>query len=301
MTASIIVGAALPGTVIGAANNTSAGAAGATKPASAAPASTGKTKTVEIKVGEMSFTPAMAMANVGDTISWVNIGKIPHTVTAKDGSFDKTPIAPAERFNFVLRKEGSFPYVCSYHPGMDATLMVGPALAGVAVPGAEAGKTKPDSPAPVSTGNAKTHVIEVKDSSFTPATLEAHVGDTISWVNLGKIPHTVTARDHSFDKSLKPGQRFNLVLTKTGNIPYVCTPHHEMFGVLIVGPALNSAKTINAAPMTLESTPPVAMAGVGAGWLLIIGLLLVIQLRSRTTARATRAALHRRTLPGDPS
>jgi plastocyanin len=301
MTASIIVGAALPGTVIGAANNTSAGVAGATKPASAAPASTGKTKTVEIKVGEMSFTPAMAMANVGDTISWVNIGKIPHTVTAKDGSFDKTPIAPGERFNFVLRKEGSFPYVCSYHPGMDATLMVGPALAGVAVPGAEAGKTKPDSPAPVSTGSAQTHVIEVKDSSFTPATLEAHVGDTISWVNLGKIPHTVTARDHSFDKSLKPGQRFNLVLTKEGTIQYVCTPHPGMFGVLIVGPALNSAKTINAAPMTLESTPPVAMAGVGAGWLLIIGLLLVIQLRSRTTARATRAALHRRTLPGDPS
>jgi plastocyanin len=301
MTASIIVAAALPGTVIGAANNTSAGAAGATKPASAAPASTGKTKTVEIKVGEMSFTPAMAMANVGDTISWVNVGKIAHTVTAKDGSFDKTPIAPGERFNFVLRKEGTFPYVCSYHPGMAATLMVGPALAGVAVPGADAGKTKPDSPAPVSTGSGRTRVIEVQDSSFTPATLEAHVGDTISWVNLGKIPHTVTARDHSFDKSLKPGQRFNLVLTKEGTIPYVCTPHPGMFGVLIVGPALSSARTINGAPMTLASTPPVALAGVGAGWLLIIGLLLVTQLRSRTRARATGAALHRRAFPGDPS
>jgi len=290
MKASIIVAAALPGTVIGAANNTSAGAAGATKPASAAPASTGKTKTVEIKVGEMSFTPAMAMANVGDTISWVNVGKIPHTVTAKDGSFDKTPLAPGQRFNYVLPKEGSFPYTCTYHPGMDGSLMVGPALAGVVVPGAAEAKTKADSPAPVSTGNATTHVIEVKDSSFTPATLEARVGDTISWVNLGKILHTVTARDHSFDTSLKPGQRFNLVLGKEGTIQYVCTPHPGMFGVLIVGPALSPAETIDAAPMTLASTPRVAMAGVGVGWIFIIGWLLVMQLRSRTTARTTRTA-----------
>jgi plastocyanin len=301
MKASIIVAAALPGTVIGAANNTKAAAAGATKPASAAPASTGKTKTVEIKVNEMTFGPAMANANVGDTISWVNVGKIAHTVTAKDGSFDKTPIAPGERFNYVLRKEGSVPYVCSYHPGMDGMLMVGPALAGVVVPGAADAKTKALSPAPVSKGSAQTHVIEVKDSSFTPATQAARVGDTISWVNLGKIPHTVTARDHSFDKTLKPGQRFNLVLTKEGTIRYVCTPHPGMFGELIVGPALSFSKSTQAPPRTLAAMSPVALVGVGTGWLLIIGLLTVVQLRSRITAGATKIALRGRASTEDPS
>jgi plastocyanin len=300
MVASIIVAAALPGTVIGAANNTSAGPAGATKPVSAAPASTGKTKTVEIKVGEMSFTPAMAMANVGDTISWVNVGKIPHTVTAKDGSFDKTPLAPGQRFNYVLPKEGSFPYTCTYHPGMDGSLMVGPALAGVAVPGAAEAKTKADSPAPVSTGLARTHEIQVKDSSFTPATQPARVGDTISWVNLGKIPHTVTAKDHAFDQTLKPGQRFNLVLTTVGDIPYVCTPHPQMFGMLTVGPALDVARSA-APPMTLASASPLALAGVGTGWLLIVGLLLIAQVRSRIMAGATKPALLKRAPKGDPS
>jgi plastocyanin len=248
----------------------------------------------------MTFGPAMAMANVGDTISWVNVGKIPHTVTAKDGSFDKTPLAPGQRFNYVLRKEGTIPYTCTYHPGMDGTLMVGPALAGVTVPTA-GGQTKPDSPAPVSTGSAQTHVIEVKDSSFTPATLEARVGDTISWVNLGKIPHTVTARDHSFDKSLKPGQRFNLVLDAEGVIQYVCTPHHEMFGVLMVGPAVTDAEPAQGPPMTLASMSPVALAGVGTGWMLIIGLLTLAQLRSRIAADATRGPLRRRVSKGDPS
>ena len=300
MVASIIVAAALPGTVIGAANNTSAGAAGATKPASAAPASTGKTKTIEIKVGEMTFIPAMAMANVGDTITWVNVGKIPHTVTAKDGSFDKTPLAPGQRFNYVLPKEGSFPYTCTYHPGMDGSLMVGPALGGVVAPGAADAKTKADSPAPVSTGLARTHEIQVKDSSFTPATQPANVGDTISWVNLGKIPHTVTASDHSFDKTLNPGQRFNLVLTKAGTIQYVCTPHPQMFGVLLVGPALTGAEA-EGPPLTLAEVSPVAMAGVGTGWLLIIILLATAQMRSRIAGGTTAAARRRPVTTGDPS
>jgi plastocyanin len=147
MTGSIVVGAALAGVVVAPAP-ANKGSSGATKPATAAPASKGKVKTVEIKVNEMTFGPAMANANVGDTISWVNVGKIPHTVTAKDGSFDKTPIAPGERFNYVLRKEGTVSYVCSFHPGMDGMLMVGPALAGVVVPGAAAGsQTKPASAA----------------------------------------------------------------------------------------------------------------------------------------------------------
>ena len=300
MKGSIVVGAPMPGVVIGAANNGRSAASGPTKPAAAVPASKGKTKTVEIKVNEMTFGPAMAMANVGDTISWVNVGKTPHTVTAKDGSFDKTPLAPGQRFNYVLQKEGTIPYTCTYHPGMDGTLMVGPALAGVAVPAA-GGQTKPDSPAPVSKGSAQTHVVEVKDSSFTPATLEARVGDTISWVNLGKIPHTVTARDHSFDKALKPGQRFNLVLDAEGVIQYVCTPHHEMFGVVMVGPALTGAEPAQAPPLTLASMSPVALAGVGTGCMLVIGLLTLAQLRSRIAADATRNPLHRRVSQGGPS
>jgi plastocyanin len=169
----------------------------------------------------------------------------------------------------------------------------------VAVPDAQV-KTKPLTAAPASSGQAQTHEIQVKDSSFTPATQEARVGDTISWVNLGKIPHTVTAKDHSFDKTLKPGQRFNLVLLKEGTIPYVCTPHPSMFGMLVVGPAI-AGPTAAAPSMTLAAASPVAVTGVGTGWLLIVGLLTMAQLRSRITARALKAARHRPVPTGDPS
>ena len=115
------------------------------------------------------------------------------------------------------------------------------------------------------------------------------------------MTHTVTAKDHSFDKTLKPGQRFNLVLREQGTIQYVCTPHPGMFGMVVVGPALSDAKPAETAPMTLAAVSPVAMAGVGTGWLLIMGLLTAAQLRIRIAAGATRAALRRRVPTVDPS
>jgi plastocyanin len=302
MDGSLVVGSALAGVKVPpkVADNGGGGATGGTAPAAAAPVSSGKTKTIEIKVSEMAFAPAMAKANVGDTISWINVGSIPHTVTAKDGSFDKTPLAPGQRFNYVLRKAGDISYVCSYHPGMDGMLMVGAALAGVAVPPASGtAGTKPLSKAPASSGTATTFEIQVKDSSFNPAMLQARVGDTISWVNIGKIVHTVTAKDHSFDKSLKPGQRFNLVLTKEGTIDYVCTPHPGMFGMLMVGPAGPGAKPVRG-PTTLSSMSPVAMSGLGFVWLLIIGLLTSAQLRARIAPGPIRSPLRRRDASGDP-
>jgi plastocyanin len=280
MNGSLVVGAALAGVAVPPAvadPGGGGGSPGSTVPAAAAPASHGKTKTIEIKVNEMSFSPAMATAHVGDTISWVNVGSIPHTVTAADGSFDKTPIAPGERYNWVVTKAGTINYVCSYHPGMNGMLMLKPALKGVEVPTAAAGSTAttPLTKAPASTGTAHTYEVQVNDDSFTPAMLEAHVGDTVSWVNIGHRTHTVTAKDGSFDRTLKPGQRFNLVLTEEGDVDYVCTPHHAMFGMLMVGPALAGT----GAPSTLGAVPPLLVSGLLL--LFILGWLTTAQVRRR--------------------
>ena len=272
------------------------GGGGAVAPISAAPkaSANGKTKIIEIKVNEMTFGPAMANANVGDTISWVNVGKIPHTVTAKDGSFNKTPLAPGQRFNFVLRKEGSVSYVCSYHPGMDGMLMVGPALAGVAVPAAAGagGKAAPALAAPRKHGSTTTYEVQVKENSFTPATVNARVGDTITWVNVGTTVHTVTAKNHSFDKKLLPGQRFNLLLTKEGMIEYVCTPHKGMFGSVMVGPALTNVQ-LAGFPLAIGEMSTVSWILLGIG-VLLLALLIGAQLRLRaatsTASRSTEAA-----------
>jgi plastocyanin len=63
------------------------------------------------------------------------------------------------------------------------------------------------------------------------------VGDTINWVNDDTVAHTVTARDHSFDLHLNPGQSAKLTLQKDGQIPIFCIYHSTMRGVLTAAAA----------------------------------------------------------------
>lgn len=61
------------------------------------------------------------------------------------------------------------------------------------------------------------------------------VGDTITWVNNDSVPHTVTARDRSFDLRVGPHQRAVLKLTKAGNYQIYCIIHAPMRGSFSVG------------------------------------------------------------------
>jgi plastocyanin len=60
------------------------------------------------------------------------------------------------------------------------------------------------------------------------------IGDTITWVNNDTVPHTVTARDKSFDLRLAPGQKGAITASKAGGFPFYCIYHASMRGVLTV-------------------------------------------------------------------
>ncbi len=62
------------------------------------------------------------------------------------------------------------------------------------------------------------------------------VGDTITWVNHDTVIHSVTARDHSFDLRLNPGQSAKLTLMTAGKIPIYCLFHPNMRGTMTVAP-----------------------------------------------------------------
>jgi plastocyanin len=60
------------------------------------------------------------------------------------------------------------------------------------------------------------------------------VGDSIVFINKDSVPHTVTARDHSFDLRIGPGQRGRLTLTKAGTFAVYCILHSPMRAALTV-------------------------------------------------------------------
>jgi plastocyanin len=60
------------------------------------------------------------------------------------------------------------------------------------------------------------------------------IGDTIVWVNKDTVPHTITAKDHSFDLRLDPGKRATQTMAKAGTFAFYCIYHPTMRGVLKV-------------------------------------------------------------------
>jgi plastocyanin len=78
--------------------------------------------------------------------------------------------------------------------------------------------------------------IVISNFAYAPASLSVAPGTKITVVNQDRAPHTVTARDKSFDTgTIVGGQRGEFTAPSSpGTHPYICTIHPYMTGVLIV-------------------------------------------------------------------
>jgi len=81
---------------------------------------------------------------------------------------------------------------------------------------------------------AADHVVAMANMNYGRLPADIKVGDTITWVNRDTVPHTVTARDKSFDLRLGPGQKGTITASKPGSFPFYCIYHATMRGVLKV-------------------------------------------------------------------
>ncbi|HEU4696643.1 MAG TPA: cupredoxin domain-containing protein [Sphingomicrobium sp.] len=79
------------------------------------------------------------------------------------------------------------------------------------------------------------YVVSMANMAFGRMPSGLKVGDSIVFINKDSVPHTVTARDHSFDLRIGPGQRGRLNLTKAGTYQIYCILHAPMRGTLTVG------------------------------------------------------------------
>jgi len=75
---------------------------------------------------------------------------------------------------------------------------------------------------------AREYTVIMRNMAFGPIPTGLKVGDTIIWANKDSVPHTVTARDHSFDLRIGPGQSSQVTLAKAGNYQIYCVIHSPM-------------------------------------------------------------------------
>jgi len=85
-------------------------------------------------------------------------------------------------------------------------------------------------------------IVKMKESSFSPGTINATQGATIEWINLDGFSHTVSAFNSTAWNSplIPPGHSFNLTITSSlvaGNYYYFCNVHPFMIGLVDILPS----------------------------------------------------------------
>lgn len=71
------------------------------------------------------FSPTGLDVDVGETVTWENVGSNPHTVTPDGHSeWSDVTLQPGETFQHTFDTAGDYPYICRFHAGMDGSISV---------------------------------------------------------------------------------------------------------------------------------------------------------------------------------
>jgi LPXTG-motif cell wall-anchored protein len=115
----------------------------------------------------------------------------------------------------------------------------------------------------------QTHVVDVQDDRYAPATIEVIEGDTVRWTQSGSNPHTVTASDGSFDSHpdcnnfadaaagncMAQGDTYEQTFTETGEVDYYCKLHGTSGGAGMAGTVVVAAAAEEEPPAEESDEP----------------------------------------------
>jgi MYXO-CTERM domain-containing protein len=155
---------------------------------------------------------------------------------------------------------------------------------------------------PVAVASADTGVTIV-DFEFAPASVTVNVGDTVTWTNDGPTPHSATSTNGAFDTGIMDaGQSGSHTFNEAGTFSYICTPHPNMKGTVVVQAAASQTGGGDESGTTDGSTstgsqaddgPTLPSSGMDVGGLVLLGLAtlaLGAYLRRRTEPQPARPA-----------
>jgi plastocyanin len=83
----------------------------------------------QVVIYQFVFKPKVITVPAGTTISWVNHDIAAHTTTRNGGTeqFESGDMRLNRVFTHTFDTPGRYDYICFYHPGMKATVIVTPA------------------------------------------------------------------------------------------------------------------------------------------------------------------------------
>ena len=81
-------------------------------------------RSVKIEMLDFEFSPPSVTIAAGGKVTWINQGQAPHDATADDDSFATGTIDPGKLKSETFKEPGSYSYICTIHPQMQATIEV---------------------------------------------------------------------------------------------------------------------------------------------------------------------------------
>jgi quinohemoprotein ethanol dehydrogenase len=81
---------------------------------------------VEISAGnvEYRYGPGRIRIKAGTTVTWTNIGDLPHSATEMQFKWDTGDIGPGEAKSVTFNEPGNYYYICKPHPWMYGQVIV---------------------------------------------------------------------------------------------------------------------------------------------------------------------------------
>jgi plastocyanin len=81
-----------------------------------------------VSIQDFFFDPDQLTVAPGTTVTWVNKGQAPHTVTSTDGKeLDSATLQPGDTYSFTFKDDDAgetYAYQCTIHPQMTASVNV---------------------------------------------------------------------------------------------------------------------------------------------------------------------------------
>ena len=82
---------------------------------------------IEVKITAFAYYPEPVQVQAGTPIVWTNLdGGVPHTVTAKDGSWDSQIMNMGDTFTKTFDEPGTYVYICTLHPPQQGVIFGAP-------------------------------------------------------------------------------------------------------------------------------------------------------------------------------
>jgi plastocyanin len=82
---------------------------------------------VEISIKGFAFDPSNITIKVGTEVTWTNFDSAPHNVVSNPGTeLASITLSKGDSWSHIFNTAGTYPYFCSIHPSMTATITVVP-------------------------------------------------------------------------------------------------------------------------------------------------------------------------------